>query len=883
MDRLPQQRREVVTMNAVPNSLRTTSSVGRAARWLVAWLLVWLGLAIWQAPIITSLPYEDQSIALWTEADFLVDTNFDFYRLRYHENHFMAPVPGARSYVISVLPSLLALLMIVCPNVQTLVVTAHLINLACTAFIVVLVYAAAREWTGKLGAALTCLVLLTTPLFDVQVQMVGMDIPLATFTILAATLLWRHQFVWAAVASQAAFFMKATGGLITMTGLVYLVGLVLLGPTLRDRTFRRQCLWGIAAHLVALLSQTILVAIGDESVAMRKLIPWPWILRLPYALVWSPDVAIILIMCSLASLFLLLLWLTRSWQTGSVSTDWRTTRDTFYQAWVVNRQLGICWTFLCGMLLANWMYIFIPRYFTSAMPFLVLALAVLLYEKWRAPRLAPVLLMSLIALNLVNLDGKLYPPIYSLGTPIFDREPLIHPRSCAFTERSREYLLDHEANIQAMQLLDTEYPDSPVLIAIPQRYYLMKPRLGYVSSPRKVLEAETFADSIRNFRNAMLAVDEGALEPILYWTGRMRSTLPPPEPGDDILFQDDLEPPLIVYRKRFEKSRPQTAREWEDWYLDKTWPNAWSAHIAFSRANFLVETGRLERALDELNFVLQFGRKGTMMDDLLVRLRDLLLVQRVLSLAEQGDLERASLLLEDPRLKPSASRAIKKLLSQIKLRSKFGGPYSWRGSLTSYFPILVNTKFRFAEALSRLLHSSIPTRDAPSSIPPPTQRSAPASTTDEFELGVLALFESHWSAAREHFVEALQGGLPDTDAAMAHLAVGMIHAQLDQLESAESEFFAALQYDPMLAEVHNQLGLVRLQNNQLDDAQRHFQEAVRIAPLFADAYNNLGTVEAKLGRVEAACEQFNLAVQLDPLHRTAKLNRQATQGSNEEP
>lgn len=876
-----------IKTNAAQVEQRAGGLARRGGGWLLAWLVVLAALAAWHAPIITSLPYEDQSIALWTEANFLVETGFDFYRLRYHENHFMAPEPGARSYVISVLPSIVALLMIVCPNIETLVVVTHLLTLACTSVIVLLMYAAARPWAGRTGSVLICLMLLTTPLFDVQVQMVGMDLPLAAFALLAATLLWRHHFVWAAVASMGAFFMKATGGLITMTGLVYLLGLLLLGPVARDAAFRRKCLGGLAAHGLALVVQTLLVSIGDESVAMRKLIPWPWILRLPYALMWSPDVGAILLVSITLVGILVVVWLGRSWRARSISTSLPSTREYLFSQLELHRQQFICWTFLGGMLVANWLYIFIPRYFTSAMPFLALAFGSLLLEQLRLRRAGYAVLGGVVVLNLINLDGKLYPEIYALGAPVFDEVPMLHPRSCAFTERSREYLPEHEANIRAMQILDARYPDVPVLVAIPQRYYLMKPRLGYVEAPHPVLQAETFGKAIRNFCDAMVAAEHGAPEPILYWMGRTRATLPPPEPGDEIIYDDGLDPPLVVFRKHFDEPRPQGKAAWEEWYLDKTWPGSWPVDTGFSRSMFLVETGRIDRAIEELSHTIERSSSIEITRRSIEVLEEHLKIQRIIAWADEGEFEKARPAAYEIWLKKQDDPMRLDMIREVERRSLGGQGSSRRGELTAYFPSLVQDDLILARALARLkrFFDSTGAKQFVITSAPTMARSASSKRRAEqqYDLGVRFLRDGSWGESRQHFTAALDLELAAEYIARVHLTLGMLDLAQDRLDDAAGRFRAALEADPEMPEAHNQMGLVYLQQGNLADAQAAFAEAVRLAPLYGDAHNNLGVVLVKRDEPELARAQFDLALRIEPTFETARINRQSVDRRAETP
>ena len=72
-------------------------------------IMFFITVARWE--IIDSPPYYDFAIGIWPEAQFLADTNFDYHRLRYEENHALDVQGGPRSYITSVIPRLLSLLL----------------------------------------------------------------------------------------------------------------------------------------------------------------------------------------------------------------------------------------------------------------------------------------------------------------------------------------------------------------------------------------------------------------------------------------------------------------------------------------------------------------------------------------------------------------------------------------------------------------------------------------------------------------------------------------------------------------------------------------------------------------------------------------------------
>lgn len=606
--------------------------------WPLALLVVWAGVTIWSRDVIHSPPYEDQAIGWWLEADFLADSGFNYYELRYGQQHYQNDESGVRSYMISVLPTLLALLMTISPDVPTTIVVIHLFGSACAAAILLMVFAVVRRRVGTVAAVLTSLALFSTPAFNTQIKIVGMDIPLTVFALLAAICVWRQHYVAASLVSTVAFFMKATGGLIVMATLVYLTLRWMLGGRRIDPLERRRIHRGLIANSVALIAQTAIVAWGDTSVPILWGTDWPKVWSLPYAVYWCPDLVLVFFVAlslSLARLAVDVAHQTARRPEGATLSGWRVALGE------VLRQRGMlvfCWIAVLGMVAASGLYIFIPRYFTCAMPFLFIGLGLAVFS-WPAARLSGVVtFLALIVFNFANMDGRFYPRIESAAGKLFQQTATFHARSCPFTERSSEYLLDHRSNQAAARLLETHYADHPILAPRPILHYLSEPRLGYVERPLRVYNASTFQGAITGFLAAM--TDPSAAthkDPIFVWSGVSRTTLPPPEPEDEILYDDGLPTPLIVYRKRLPVAASKA--DLKAWFLAHTWPGPWPAERLQGRILYLTDQGQLEQAIDS---AIEAKRMGTTVakpkiDELLHELR----LRRAAELKATGHVDQA--------------------------------------------------------------------------------------------------------------------------------------------------------------------------------------------------------------------------------------------------
>lgn len=175
-------------------------------------------------------PTPDQIVGIWTEGAFLAETRFDYSRLFWQEPP--ASRGGPRTYMFSVLPSVLALLMTILDDPGQVIVAYHLFCLACAAVTLTLLFELLLANAGPAGAALACAAAATTPLFSVQAELAGMEMPLAACTTLALYLVARDRYLGATFACVAAFFIKSNA-------LVLLV--VHLGCVLLRLLWRRDC------------------------------------------------------------------------------------------------------------------------------------------------------------------------------------------------------------------------------------------------------------------------------------------------------------------------------------------------------------------------------------------------------------------------------------------------------------------------------------------------------------------------------------------------------------------------------------------------------------------------------------------------------------------
>ena len=577
------------------SSDRAAGGPGKSGAWHVGAGALLFGVVIagWRWETLTLPPWQDQAVGLWAEADYLVESGFDYWSLRYKVPHYLDVPSGPRSYMISVLPTLVAIVMLVAPSPWHTSVILHAASFIFGGLLLALAFEAWRPRVGVGAALALCAALATTPVWITQVELAGMDLPLGLCTLLALGCLSRGACVTAAVAAAAAFACKASGQLVLMAGLAYLTISLLLGGEQEPGARRRQLL-GLAAHGSVLVLSMVLVRWGDTTWAQRFSTAWPDALRLRHAM-WTttPDILCLLILSStmlLASLFRGVTRMMRdcggtSGIVGQARRAWR--GDPLRAASIL---------MVAGFFASHSFYIYIPRYIFAVLP----AIYCLALPRQLSSRVATHALTAaacgLCLLNLMNARGGLFPRLPRSDAAEFAFAPSFTPRSCMLLERSREYLPEHRATMQTIAWLSAHCADRPLLVENPFLFLLTRPRLGYVTLPFEAYDAGVFAQALESY--CRLAQQPPNRRPLLVWYGESRVTLPPPDEAN-VIYSDRLDPPLIVYRKEPLAEAAMEPRALEDWYLNATWDPTWINDRLRQRLPFLYSTGREERALSE--------------------------------------------------------------------------------------------------------------------------------------------------------------------------------------------------------------------------------------------------------------------------------------------
>lgn len=751
----------------------------RWAPWTL-WLVGCLALVAWRRETLALPPYEDQAVGLWTEADFLAESNFDYYALRYQQSHFMSPQSGVRSYMISVLPTVVAVLMRAAPSPRASFIAAHLLTAAAASGCCVLVWRLSRTWLGDAAAVALGAVLATTPLFAVQAEMLGMDVPLTLLTLWSLALVHRGRWLAAAGAGFGAFMMKATGALVTGGMVACLLAWWWSSRGMQAPLDRRLWRRALMLNLALLLVEWSLIAWGDTSREVRMQIEWPACLRLPSAWNWCPDVLLALLISAGATALRL------AWKWRLVATPVKDDKCTRIARWI-HHELDerpsqvLAWCVLAGLVVACSRYIFIPRYFTCGAALTLVTLAgvspVLSVGLRRCTWAA---LLTWVGFNVANADGRWYPDIETAAGDDFLHNARLHARSCPFTERSREYLVDQRANLSLMNWLERAHGDEPALLPLPYLYYATKPRLGYVSRPLAALDAGNFATALQSFtEHSTPLADGGWQSPLLVWTGASRVTLPPPRTAAELLYNDGLRPPVKVYRARVPDAiadRQQLA----DWYVAQT-----------RSADFLAIHSRVGR--DNLGTWAM-----TLMPELFAQQRYLaesLIMAELNLLADDDSLAHVDLALYPELQDGSRQQQALRALAEAIRRRGFATDGDTAGLLRQ------NLSQQSSAAGAAPLYAAAWREAARGDVAAARKLTTRLEQTGQFPLDALLLMtklhwhEGSWTAAERHAQTALA---TETGSAAARYWLGLLAGRRGDRDRAREHFLALVRTLPQL-------------------------------------------------------------------------------------
>ncbi|MGD9645538.1 MAG: tetratricopeptide repeat protein [Pirellulales bacterium] len=819
--------------------------------WLGAWLAVWLGLTAWRWDVARDPPYCDFAIGLFVEADWLDKHDFDYGRLRYVEPP--GNDGGPRVYMTSVLPTLVAMLFRSGLSQTGVQVVLHLANFACAAALLVMAYALVRPLAGKWGSLALVAAIVTTPLFSVQVEMIGLDLPMATFAVAAALLALRGHYGWAALAALASFAMKNTGLVGSIA--IWLYVAAVLGVALASRQPRNW--WrdglGFVALSASLTAQWFVFRWGNtgERLTDASTMPFEFV-----------NFANVLVICPDLVLLTLVLAAWTSIAGVRRLAGWRrtqTTGDRGLPAAVAtllnkNAELMLAWIIVAGGVAAVVLVVQfpVPRYFTIVVPFLYVIAGALWFHDSRRRPWAVSCVAALVVLNLLNREGDYFPEIQQWS------------RNGPALERSHEYLDDHRATIRAMrEVAEKLRPDEALVVGAPFAFYLALPRLGYVESPLSGYVINPFATGdwppvAQLFKDHPRRLMFVVTDNIYYGLGQI--TVPMPDLDDaaeQIEFDDGRESPLVVYRRDL-RSIATSDAELEAWYLDHLWYDETLARHAsiplLARAQALVGEGFQPQAVQ----LLRRGAAESPPDPAIQLELARLLIERgeideglayahEVAWADDENAVAFDVLGLGRMQQNQVDRAIAEFESALEREPDLA---SARLHLATAY-LRKNDAVKAEAALRALLARDADHADA------------------RYQLGMIAALTGKFDDAVREFDELLRRAPERADAAFS---AGLARMRQQRNDEAEQYFRDALARRPDYVEAKNYLGLMLLGKSQFEPAERLFREAIAKRPQYAEPYNNLAVALARTDRLDEAETQLRAALQLDPNYAEAYNN-----------
>jgi hypothetical protein len=492
--------------------------------------VIFVAIAATHASSLDEPPYVEQAMALWSEASYLADTHFDFASLRFDELH--GELGGPRFYVCSVVPALLAALMLATNSATTTIWVAHIVSIACAAAIGAALYSWLVPVLGRLRTLLVLTAMYVLPMMAAQLEMVGLDIPQAAASMPYFALVRRRRWSAAALASWLAFAIKPSGFLLPLALCTYVVWLTVAQWMAGRRQHDALLLRGGLVAALSFVAQFVIMKFGDNLFGRVH-----WFADLGHWWKSIPDLLIVLFFCALGTGYLLLRTAAAGGRGGAIArmADLLAAKPLFAIAWIV----------LGGTIAASMGTYFEVRHLLLVVPLTALIAGMLLADlpgvTWQCA-----ILTAVIACFLSNRFGRWYPEF-----------AFNDARGFGLPERSLEYRADQRSNREAVALLERDHAGEPMLVTEIFTTLVLLPRLGYVSRPYVEPHAYCFAaiddEMWRIFDDQPGELIVARLESQLGRIPFPAYAIPLPAAGDEVLDDDKLRPPRLVYRKRFSR------------------------------------------------------------------------------------------------------------------------------------------------------------------------------------------------------------------------------------------------------------------------------------------------------------------------------------------
>ncbi len=533
----------------VPSVVLRTTNVSKALLYAVFVVCtMFLFIVCWD--VIDSPPAFDQT-GLITEADFLARHQLDYAAL-------LRETPtdeggGARAYVTILPPTFIAMANIVLGSPHASFVFYRCVNFIAAGLIASSFFLLLATRTSHWFALAATIAMMLTPLFNTQVEMLGLENLQILFIVWTTLAIQRDRWILAATCALGAFLMKNSGLIV-----IFCVGATLFVKTLLEwneqsrRTSLRR-LAGVLACAMLTVGELLFAFFGgaihgriaqphlfDKWVAIRSCLPDLMIL-----LALGMALISVAMLCRFVGLV------------RSGGSTFHSCRDTIKGVLAWEGVFSLLMMGSGAVIVSQ--VVFHPRYSLLLFPSMYLLVALGVAQVLRVRPASTMLFCLLAAMNGANFNGRLFPalpePFAGVGT---------------FLERSHEYRRYHFAMIRMVRRLLEESEATPLILSEYPARILSNPGLGFVDQPRRAYVTIPDVQSPVTFPIRQLLSDKPSEVVVVLFHEPFRLdyqfALPLPDDSiDEVIYQDDLPFPNIAYRKRFDDST--SASPHRDFYL----------------------------------------------------------------------------------------------------------------------------------------------------------------------------------------------------------------------------------------------------------------------------------------------------------------------------
>ncbi len=491
-------------------------------------LLVFVGLLLRNATRLLDPPYWDALFGTHNQALWLCRHDFDLVRLWTSEPSYH----GGGSFINDTcpLPYLYAVLYWFLPH-ETVYFVLHIFTLVLAAAVFVLFYRLLTDHVPPHVAFLWCLAATCDPIWSARCAAIYREVHVAACAAAAIYCLHKKQSVRAWVWIGIGYLVKETAAILGLAAAGWMV-----------LTYARQHLsghkWRLGKESLAALATSGLVGavlvryLYGQLVVRQRFVSFGDAVQLfpLYSRFFFPSLAVALV---LILAFAVVTVLRPALRARFASEPDHTVFCLFLLAFVVG--------FWCA-------YTLYPEPAPRYASFIVFPMAALLALLTPRRQLSAGLAVVMIVWGVANQNGRLLPTIHANRS-----------RSGDALERSREYLVDLDANRRICQTLEQECFTTPIVAKWPFVQMLTVPEFGYVSKPLP----NVYAVGVRPLYTPTRAYDPETpmppetlyiYAPNTFETWHLFAPRLKPATGDILVFAEESLPgSILIYSKPSEK------------------------------------------------------------------------------------------------------------------------------------------------------------------------------------------------------------------------------------------------------------------------------------------------------------------------------------------